>query len=738
MPPAAPKVCVMNNDLAVGGDRSVPSPFLNPALRQALVADSTASPLDLGTILRVLRQWRWVVLGAAIAGLLGGLFITFLTKPMYRASVLLEVNPPHVEILDEKKRDGSDSNSGFDFVITEVGLLSSSSLAERVAQDLNLAANTTIVGKGGDSATRLKISAGAVAGGLKVIPPEQGRLIRFTYDSPSPTLAAQIANGIADSFIGSGLQRKYEASNYARNFLLQQLNKSRGELERGERQLVTYAQSQGIISTGSAVGANSGDVNSLQGASLVTLNGALAEATARRVQAQGAYQQAQLSGGSADVNASTSGLRSARASLEAEYQDKRTLLKPDHPDMLALNARIQEIDRQITRETAQVTSGKNTTLLAQYRGAAAAENNLRSQVAGLKGSVLNLRGRSIQYTILQRDVDTNRALYDALLQRYKEIGIGAGVGTSPVTIVDRAQVPGGPFKPNMMLNLFAGLVIGLLGGIATAILFEYVNDSIKSRADVKNKLHVACLGVIPLLRGSATLLDELPDIKSAVSEAYSAVLAALRFSSQEGTPKALLLTSANPAEGKSSTALALALNYARRGELVLLIDADLRRPAFKSEPDAFGLTNLLTSTESIRPHVLPTQHANFWLLPCGPIAPNPADLLAGQRFGDILREAGELFDRIIVDGPPTLGMADASFLAAFVGNVMLVVESGRTRTRAARDAIDRIAISGSHLLGVTVTKSPEEATRYGYYEYRYGASIGGNRPDMIALGRNDA
>ena len=715
----------------------MPSPFLNPAIRQAQAAES-GSVFDVPTMLRILRQWRWVVLGAAVAGLLAGLLFTLLAKPMYRAGVTLQVDPPSVEILNEKQRDTSQSSGGWDFVMTQVGLLSSSSLADRVAQDLNLAANPKVAGTSGDPAMRLKVAAGAVAGGLKVIPPEQGQLIHFTYDSSSPELAAQIANGVADSFIGSGLQRKYEASNYARTFLQQQLNKTRLELERGERQLVGYAQSQGIINTGDTPGKTGGDINSLQGESLVALNTALAAATARRIEAQGAYQQAQLSGSSADVNASTAPLRQARASLEAEYQDKLTILKPDHPDMLSLKARVNEIDRQIGREQAQVASGKNTTLLAEYRAAAATEGNLRGQVAGLKGSVLNLRGRSIQYNILQRDVDTNRALYDALLQRYKEIGIGAGVGISPVTIVDRAQVPGAPFKPNILFNLLTGLLVGLLGGIATAVLFEYLNDTIKTREDVKNKLQVACLGVIPRQRGQTVLIEELQDTKSAVSEAYSAVLAALRFSSSEGAPKAVLMTSANPAEGKSSTALALSQNYARRGERVLLIDADLRRPAFKGSVKAQGLTTLLTSDESIRAHVMSTQHESLWLLPCGPIAPNPADLLASQRFGDILKEAGQHFDRVIIDGPPTLGLADSSFLAAFIGHVILIVESGRTRTRAAREAIDRVTLSGAQLLGVTITKSPEEASRYGYIEYRYGAALDGRRTEMIALGRDDA
>ena len=207
-------------------------------------------------------------------------------------------------------------------------------------------------------------------------------------------------------------------------------------------------------------GDSHGDANSIQGESLIALNKALADATARRVAAEGAYRSGVAVGATADVTASTQPLRQSRATLEAEYQDKRTLMKPDHPDMLSLRSRIDELDRQIARETSQASSGHTNTLLAEYRGALAAENALQGRVAALKGSVLDLRGRSIQYTILQREVDTNRSLYDALLQRYKEVGVAGGIGTSPVSIVDRADAPGGPYKPNLLLNLLLGLGLG--------------------------------------------------------------------------------------------------------------------------------------------------------------------------------------------------------------------------------------------------------------------------------------
>ena len=334
------------------------------------------------------------------------------------------------------------------------------------------------------------------------------------------------------------MQRRYEASAYARNFLERQIAKTRADLEKSERQLVAYAQAQGIINTSvGEEGKPAGDTNSLQGESLIALNQALAEATARRVAAEGAYRAGIAVGATSDVTASTQVLRQSRAALEAEYQDKRTLMKPDHPDMLSLRSRINELDRQIARETSQASSGRTNTLLAEYRGALAAENALQGRVASLKGSVLDLRGRSIQYTILQREVDTNRSLYDALLQRYKEVGVAGGIGTSPVSIVDRAEVPGGPYKPNLLLNLLLGLGLGLVGGIAAAVALEYLYDTIKTRDDVRHKLGLACLGAIPKTAGQESFIEELKDPRSVVSEAYSAVVASLRFSTEEGLPK---------------------------------------------------------------------------------------------------------------------------------------------------------------------------------------------------------
>jgi len=687
---------------------------------------SAASILDFATLVRIVHHWRWMILSAVALGLALAIVFTLLTTPVYRAGVTLEVNPPSVPVTDEQSKEQNVYQDPYDLVATQVGLLTSKTVAERTAQELNLGNNADFVPQTGDALSRVHAATDKVEANLKADVPKEGQLINFTFSSTSPQLAALVANGIAESFINSSLQRRYEASAYARKFLERQIAKTRGDLEKSERSLVAYAQAQGIIST--AIGPDgkpaSSDAGSLQGESLIALNKALADATARRVSAEGAYRGALASGPTADVTASTQVFRQQRATLQAEYQQKREFMKPEHPEMQSIQAQISELDKQIAGESSQMSASRNNTLLQEYRAALSAERALQARVGGLKGAVLNLRGRSIQYNILQREVDTNRSLYDALLQRYKEIGVAGGIGTAPVSIVDRADPPGSPYKPNLLINLLMGLVGGLLAGIGAAVGLEFINDTIKTRDDVRNKLGLACLGAVPKTGARDAFVEDLKNPASVVSEAYSTVVAALRFSTDSGIPKVLLVTSTQPSEGKSSTALALAQNFARREKRVLLIDSDLRKPAFKASTDKIGLTKLLTSDDPIDGHVVATQHEHLTLLPSGPLPPNPADLLSTGRMRTILNEASERSDVVIVDAPPTLGLADVPLLASAAGHVLFVVESGRTRTRAAIEAINRIEGTGAHILGVTLTKSSDTGAGYGYSRYGYGYGYG--------------
>ena len=714
----------MNRDLTLANPDGWPIEAYDSA--ESLQGRRLAPTLDLPTLLKIVWEWRWLILATVAAGVALAAVYAMTTTPLYRASVILQVNPPTVEIMDENNNPQAEVQSP-DAVATQVGLLSSHSLAERVAQDLNLGSNPEIVRQDADPKQRLQDATDAVESGLTVIPPDEGEVIKFTYDSSSPTLSAQIANAIADAFLNSSIQRRYESSAYARNFLQKQIAKTRAELEKSERQLVSYAQAQGIISTATDTSSSplTTDANSPTGQALSNINNALSEATARRIAAEGAYRAA-LNGGITTIEtASSQALRQSLAALQTQYQQKRVLMKPDHPDLLSLNAQIKELKTQIARENSGVEQSRINALRSDYEAAAAAERALQAKVGQLKSDVLNLRGRSIQYAILQRDVDTNRALYDALLQRYKQIGVAGGIGTAPVSIVDRAVPPSSPFKPRVLLALLAGLALGFFGGVAAAVALEYLNDTIKTREDVRMKLGLACLGIVPKLPAKNNFVAGLEDPSSGISEAYSTVAASLRFTTESGVPRVLLLTSSRPGEGKSSSALALAQNFSRRARSVLLIDCDLRKPAFKSPSDNKGLTKLLTNTDRVADHVMNTYFENLSLLPSGPIPPNPADLLSTGRFQSIVREAASQFDIVIIDTPPVLSLADVPLIASVCKNVMFVIESGKTRTSVARECLGKLEAAGAHVLGATLTKSSGGRGAYGYdYGYGYGEAYG--------------
>jgi capsular exopolysaccharide synthesis family protein len=700
-----------------------------------------AGEINIATLWRVVSEWRWLILGAVAVGLAGAIVATFLTTPLYRATATLEMNPPTVEVMDPTK-GGHMTVSGDEraFLATQYNLLQSQNLAQHVAQDLNLASNKDFVPQKYDRNLRLKIATGILAGNFSVKPIEGSRVVKIFYSSPSPTLAAQITNSFADNFINSNLERRYQATAYARNFLEKQIAKTKAELERSERELVVYAQSRGLINIGPGGDQSKGgttDASSLQGAELAQLNTALAAAQTRRIQAEEAYRK-QANVQTSDVVGSTAALRGQIGELESQYQEKLNTFRPEYPDMVRMRARIDALTAQLKREQSTVSGSRAATLLSEYQAAAASERALQARVGQLKGEVLNLRGAGIQYNILQREVDTNRSLYDALLQRYKEIGVAGGVGTNTVSVVDRADPPGGPYKPNMMMNLLIGLALGLISGLGAALALEFLNDTIKTPEDVRNKLGLPSLGVIPRKKGNDPLADELKDQSSPISEAYYSLRTSLQFTTETGAPKTLLITSTRAAEGKSSTTLALAQNFARLGNNVLLIDGDLRKPAFVtgSDPDE-GLSKLLTNSEPLAKHVLKTQFEKLSLLPCGPLPPNPAELLASSRLKTIIAEALNQYDMVIVDGPPVLGLADAPLLAGVCRATLLVVESGKTRTRAALDAMTRLKNSGGNIVGAVLTKFHARAHGYGYgygygYEpYRYGGI--GSREREIKL-----
>lgn len=676
--------------------------------------------LSLALLWRVAYEWRWLILAAVGTGIAGAVLVTLLTPLKYRSIATIELTPPEVEVMsDSDGKSGRQTAASRDvnFVGTQLGLLGSRALAQRVAQDLNLASDEALVGKGTDRNANTEIAAGLVQRGTQVRLRPQSQLVDITFVARDPAVAARIVNGITDAYVSTNLERRYASSSYARDFLQRQIANTRRDLEKSERQLTAYAQRQGLISTGG--GETGGDTNSLTGNTLVALNSALATTQARRITAEQRYREAVIGGTTTEVSANAAGLRAQIAALNAEYQQKLQTFRPDYPEMVALRARIDALRASVVSETRSAGSDRLAALRQEYQAAQGEENRLRRQVAGLSSSVLDQRGRRIQYTILQRDVDTNRTLYDALLQRYKEIGVASGVGTAVASVVDRGEVPGKAFSPQLYPNMLIGALLGLIAGVLAAIALEFINDTIKTPDDVRDKLQLPFLGGIPNAK-STKPIEELKDTLSPVTEAYLSTAAALQFVAEGGAPKTLLMTSTRPAEGKSTSAWALAQSFTRLGRTVLLIDADMRRPAFVTGRDDIGLSHVLTNASSLSEHVLRTEVEGLWIMPAGTLPPSPPELIASARFASLLADAAASFDHVVIDGPPILGLADSPLLSTTVQATLMVIESGRTRTRAVVEAQNRLRTAGSHVIGAILTRYAAQAS-YGYgYGYGYG------------------
>lgn len=707
------------------------APAGGPHPHRAGAPDQVGGGIDLADLLRIVSERRYIILGIAVLGLVLAIGISTLMTPLYRAVAVLELNPPQTEVLDEATagRQGP-SSSGQEMLATQIGLLKSDSLSRRVVQDLNLISRPDFGGTGGTRQQRIDRGAAVIQSNTLIDTVKGSMLIRVSHSSPDPALAARIANALAKGFIASSLERRYDSSSYARDFLRNQLAATKISLEDSERQLNAYAIEAGIFKApGQTANGVTTEGSSLAASNLTSLNEALNQARIRRINAEQAYRNGATGTPGQQVDGAA-GLREQKALLAAEYEDKAKLFKEGYPEMRQLASRIAALDRAIAGEKTNTTSGRQANLLADYRAARDSEQALGSQVSILKGDVQTERSRSIRYGILQREVDTNRALYDALLQRFKEIGVAGGIGRSNVSLVDDAKAPQSPYRPNMPLNALIGLLGGLALGVALAIVAHLLLDNLVNPHDIRSKLGLPVLGVIPNETDGRSLFETLDDRKSDVSEAYYSVATALRFADEDGLPKSLLVTSTRPGEGKSTSAYAIASTFARTGVKVLLVDADLRKPTFVSRQEGGrGLAHLLGSDEPISNYVENTNTENLSLLPVGRFNGSPAELLASSRLPHIVQEATRAFDFVVFDAPPVLGFADAPLLGAITDKAIIVVESREARTGAVAEMIRRLRAAGTVVAGAILTKVREDGAGYGYnyYSYGYGSDGAGGK-----------
>lgn len=692
--------------------------------------------------LRVVLRWRKLILGAVVACVVLGLVVTLLMTPKYTAIVTLEIARESNKVTNFQGVEREASVADQEFYQTQYGLLRSRALAERVATQLQLVNDPQFFAMfkvksdknpslqlvngrytAGGHADRRRIAGKVLLDHIGIDPERLSRLVNIGFTSPNPDFSAKVANAWADNFIRTNLERRIQATSYGREVLQRQLVQLKEKLDESQRQLVNYASAQRIINlpAQSISGGISGTERSIVADDLAAINTALAEATADRIQAEAKYRQASGQGTTtlALSNPAINVMRQRRAELSAEYEKLMTQFEPSYPSAAALRAQIAQLDSSIRREEGRVSGAFGT----DYRQALERERQLQGKVEQLKGQFLDMRRRSIQYNIYQQEVDSNRALYDGVLNRFKEIGVAGGVGVNNVSIVDTADIPQKPSSPRLLLNLAASLVAGLVLGIGLAFAMEQLDESIADPVELERRLGLPLLGSVPKV-GGETPYEALLDRKSDLVDAYLAIHTNLRFTTEQGVPKSLAITSTRPAEGKSTTAISLAAMLARTGRRVVLVDGDMRSPSLHvlaGVDHKLGLSNYLTGDDNLDRMIFEMRDLGISAVTAGPTPPNAAELLTGNRLSQLISKLLERFDHVVIDSPPVMGLADAPLIASRVEGVIFAVESHGIRETLVRTALGRLLAANARVVGGVLTKFDAQKVHFGYgYDYGYG------------------
>lgn len=691
----------------------------DPRLAYHGAAPQPSDEIDLIELIGTLFKRKFLILAFALLGAIAGLLIVLQSTPLFRAEAKIEVQKQETQIVEGSSVEPA-IIADAEFMETQYALLKSRSLAERVVLLLGLDTRESFADQELSRDLKVQQATGHLLENLNVGPEGRSRVIKVGYVDADPAIAATITNTLIDNFIETTMERKFNTTAYARNFLQERLAQAKTTLEDTERKLVAYAEEFDILEL-----KESGQQTNLVNNALLRLSEELGEAQSERIIAEQAYLELVNSPATLEILQSEDlrRLRATRSELAAEYQDLLGTFKPDYPDLVKLKSRIDAIDAELGQETQAIINAAE----ASFRSATARETIIRTNLEGLKNELRSLRNRSVDYTILQREVDTAGSQYDALLQRLKEVSMASGIGSSQISVVDTAIVPNAPFSPNIPLTLALSVMLGGGLGVGLAFLLTFMDDRIKTPEDIKQKLRVAVIGVIPKVKANGKddlILEELKDPKSGVSEAYFSARTALEFASDTGVPKSILVTSTQPAEGKTSTSVALASAFARIGKQVLIIDADMRKPSFVADGESsIGLSGLLSKGRDLQENIIYSESTGLYLLPSGVIPPNPAELLSGQRLKDIIKEAEEHFDVVIVDAPPMLNFTDGPVLGTACRGALVVFKSGNIRTPAGERTIERLRENRVNVIGAVLSHfdAKKAGYDYNYYYYAYGA-----------------
>jgi len=650
--------------------------------------------VDLLRYLRIMWKRKWLV-SAVLATVVGiAALWTFSATPLYRSSVKIQIDPeekvlPYQQVLDLVTNPRH--------LQTQTEILTSRMLSERVSRAL----------QSKDGVTRPPF----IGSYLKVDVVPNTQVVKVSYTSEDPTFSADAANLVAEEYIRYNFESRYNATLEARNFLQRELFEVKKKLEKSEEELARYSESHDLHTV-------SEEDNAVV-QKLFALNQELTEVE-QRLRAN-RYD---------DIRNSTSATfpdslkRETVKQLEMRLSDARQKLAalsvefgPNWPEVKQLRQDIANLERDLEAEVEKTVDQQRL----EYQLDEEHRRRVNASIAAHERLVNRLRSDLIQYNIIKREVDTDKELYEGLLQRLKEAGVSAGLKSNNIRVIEQARIPQVPYSPNKLLNLILAVVAGLVLGFGLALFAEHVDASLNSLEDVEQYVGLPSLASIPVLRLAPDndprfMTMEALEAVSANSfigedagqqESYRALRTSILLSCAGRPPQTILVTSSLPGEGKTTTALNLSASLAQTGRSAVLVELDLRRGSASRilKPDGTcGMSGYLSGHCELADVVENTGVPNLYLMPAGAPPPNPAELVGSKRMELALETLARSFDYVVLDSPPVLSFTDAVVVSTLVDGVVFVVQGGKTSRSAAQQAKKQLAIVGAHVLGTVMNR----------------------------------
>ena len=721
--------------------------------------------IDWRDYLRVLSIRRWVILSIFVVTVLVVAMKTFTATPIYEATSLIVIERENPNLISIQEVMSLDSTS-WGYYQTQYKIIESRVVAREVIKQLDLAnspeffsppedtvltrfrgwveglikgsiewfrslINTGDAGQGQDlnAGEGVEQDSGLVSAFLDrvtVDPIRDSSLVNVGVEAKDPVMAARMANELVKAYINQNLGTKLNAAKDAVQWLSNRISEERTKVEASENALIRYKEEHQIITDFSS------DAEQITAQKLATLNQQVVEAESMRVEAETRYEQALALDDTPDMLDSIPEVLSNDLIKEIKrmnvvlYNRMSELSKKygkNHPQMVAINSELEDLKKRKAVEARRVVSS----LKNEYQLAVAKEESLKKALARQKEESLDLNKKAVKFGVLKRQAESSRQLYELLIKRFKETSLTEEIKTGNIRIIDRAEVPSYPVKPRKKRNLLLAVVLGLFFGIGMAFLLEYLDNTIKLPEDVTVFLGVPYLGPVPAFSMDDSLDGIPPELitvhspKSTASEAYRGLRTSLLLSSADKKLRVIMVAGSGPLEGKTLTAANLAITMAQSHQPVLLIDGDMRRPdlhrLFQKSHEK-GLSGILAGTDTPEDAIVETSVEGLYLLPVGPIPPNPAELIGSKTMERFITSLKEKYEIIIIDTPPLTAVTDAVALSRFVDGVMLVVRTGITPRQVVKNCQEKLQAVNANILGVVLNGVSTGKDRY-YYSYYY-------------------